>query len=96
VGLEPTTCWLQVSADGIAHVGFRSQIAVDLRCFHPLVCVFSGLFTLFRGPTAAQAPRTHPQGRLSLASNSAGGITGGSCSSHSRRSASPLTMKPAS
>jgi hypothetical protein len=38
--------------------GFRSQIAVDLRCFRrPLVCVFSGRFALFRGPTAAQARR---------------------------------------
>jgi len=46
------------------------------------------------GCPAAQVSTS--QDLLSLVSNSAGGITGGSCSSHPRRSASPLTMTSAS
>lgn len=73
--------------------GFTWESVVDLRFCHRLVCVTTGQYQLSRGPAAAQVPTS--QDSISLLSNSAGGITEGSCSSHSRRSASPLTMTSA-
>ncbi len=72
---------------------FAPESCVDLGFCHRLVCVITGQYRSSRGPAAAQVPTS--QDSLSLVSNSAGGITGGSCSSHSRRSASPLTMTSA-
>jgi hypothetical protein len=73
--------------------GFAWESCLDLRFCHRLVCVITGQYRSSRGPAAAQVSSC--QDLLSLVSNPAGGITGGSCSSHSRRSASPLTMTSA-
>jgi hypothetical protein len=70
---------------------FRPESSADLRLCFLLVRVVLHQSSSSRGPAAAQAPTVSSQDRLSLASISAGGITGGSCSSHSKRSASPLT-----
>ena len=73
--------------------GFTWESFVELGFWRRLACVITGRYRSSRGPAAAQVPTY--QDFLSLASNSAGGITGGSCSFHSRRSASPLTMTSA-